>query len=231
MASDDRTQPPRSFVFRSGRITAAQRRALDTLWCHYGAPPGALATIQTLFANPQAPLTLEIGFGNGENLVRLAAAKPDENFIGIEVYPPGIGHTLRHCKQQNLNNVRIVRGDAVDAVALIAAECLTTIIVLFPDPWPKRRHHKRRLLKKDFMLQLAQKLRPGGRLYIASDCEDYAREIIAQAGTIRTLCNEASDGLFCSAPVWYHASKFERHAGRRIFHIRYRRKTHQHTLS
>lgn len=164
-------------------------------------------------------MTLEIGFGNGENLVNMASADPEHNFIGIEVYPPGIGRLLLHCAERDLNNVRVVRADAVDAVQRMPMACLHKALVLFPDPWPKRRHHKRRLLKEDFVLQLAQRLKLGGALHAATDCEDYAEEIAAQVQAALILDNAGADGLFCAAPSWYEPSKFERRACKPVFHI------------
>ena len=225
MVPYDKVRPPRSFVLRSGRITSAQRRALDTLWPRYGVPAAALTNPRALFSNPSASLTLEIGFGNGENLVDMATTNPDHHFIGIEVYPPGIGRLLHCCAERGLNNVRVVHADAVDAIRYLPPACLHRILVLFPDPWPKRRHHKRRLLKEDFVLQLGQRLEPGGSLHIATDCEAYAKETAAHVQKAFILDSAGADSPFCAAPPWCQVSKFARRACEPIFHIRCTRKS------
>ena len=162
----------RSFVRRAGRMTDAQQRALLDLWPRYGVPAGeAPLELATLFGR-SAPCTLEIGFGNGDHLATRAAAEPQRNFLGVEVHRPGIGHLLRAASVASLANLRVIEQDAVEVLRLrIAPEALDEVQILFPDPWPKKRHHKRRLIQPDFAILVASRLRRGGRLHLATDWE------------------------------------------------------------
>ena len=171
-------RPIRSYVLRAGRTTPAQQRALSQLWPRYGVEfrPGALDLSQ-LFER-RAPVTLEIGFGNGEHLLRRAGAEPDRNFLGVEVHRPGIGHLLLAAEQVGLKNLRIVAHDAVEVLEQqIGPNSLDEVQLLFPDPWPKKRHHKRRLVQPTFINLLASRLAGGGRLYIATDWQPYAEQM------------------------------------------------------
>src|SRR6201988_997262 len=159
----------RSFVTRAGRITAAQQRALETLWPQYGLDyrdePLALAT---LFGR-DAPCTLEIGFGNGANLVAIARSHPERDYLGVEVHRPGVGRLLLTLEQEGLSNVRVVCHDAVEVLERqIAAGSITEILILFPDPWPKKRHHKRRLIQPSFVALAERALAAGGVLRLAT---------------------------------------------------------------
>jgi tRNA (guanine-N7-)-methyltransferase len=168
----------RSFVVRAGRMTPGQRQALERLWPRYGLdlPDGALDLAEVF--GRQAPRTLEIGFGMGDALLALAAEHPEQDFIGIEVYPPGIGSFLLRLEQAGLSNVRVICADAVEVLARhLPAVSLDRLLVLFPDPWPKKRHHKRRLVNAPFLDLAARVLRCGGQLQIATDWADYAAAI------------------------------------------------------
>lgn len=168
----------RSFVVRAGRMTPAQRQALDRLWPRYGVdlPPGEL-DLDAVFGR-RAPRTLEIGFGMGDALLELAMARPERDFLGVEVYPPGIGRFLLRLEQAGLGNVRVVCADAVEVLGRhLPPGGLDELLVLFPDPWPKKRHHKRRLVNAAFLALAARVLAPGGRLHIATDWADYAQAI------------------------------------------------------
>lgn len=170
----------RSFVRRSGRLTASQQKAVDELWPRYGvsAPAGVL-DLERLFGR-DAPTVLEIGFGNGESLTQQAAERPDANFLGIEVHEPGIGHCLIRVRELGLENLRLVRHDAVEILAhSLPPDSLQRINLYFPDPWPKKRHHKRRIVQPGFLDLCARALRPGGTLHIATDWLDYALHIDA----------------------------------------------------
>ena len=213
----------RSFVIRGGRLTPSQKRALADLSARYGASPESLRKPQTLFAIPPASLSLEIGFGNGENLLAMAKQQPAHGFIGIEVYPPGLGRMLTACAQYQLTNVRIVQADAATALHYLPDGSLARVVILFPDPWPKRRHHKRRLLKTGFLSTIAKKLKPAGSLYIASDCYAYIEEIIDNAKPITKLSNDSASEVFSAPPAWYQAGKFARRALETIYHLHYRR--------
>jgi len=158
----------RSFVRRAGRMTDAQQRALLELWPRYGVPSGdEPLQLATLFGR-NAACTLEIGFGNGEHLAARALAEPQRDFLGVEVHRPGIGHLLRIAAAANLANLRVIEQDAVEVLrSRIAPEALDEAQILFPDPWPKKRHHKRRLIQPDFAVLLANRLRRGGRLHLS----------------------------------------------------------------
>jgi tRNA (guanine-N7-)-methyltransferase len=168
----------RSYVRRAGRLTEAQQRALTELWPRFGVPYSeARLELAALFARA-APCTLEIGFGNGEHLAAHALAEPDRNFLGVEVHRPGIGHLLRAAAAAELRNLRIIEHDAVEVLQhQIVPAALDEIQILFPDPWPKKRHHKRRLIQPEFAALAASRLRIGGRLLLATDWAPYAEHI------------------------------------------------------
>lgn len=168
----------RSYVLRAGRLTAAQKRALTELWPRFGIAAGnALIDLAAAF-DRTAPVILEIGFGNGENLVAMAAAAPDRNFLGIEVHEPGVGHCLLEIERLGLTNVRVMRDDAVEVIRnRIADAALARINLFFPDPWHKKRHHKRRIVQPAFVDLLARKLLPGGLFHVATDWPNYAEHI------------------------------------------------------
>ncbi|MDE2234316.1 MAG: tRNA (guanosine(46)-N7)-methyltransferase TrmB [Gammaproteobacteria bacterium] len=168
----------RSFVRREGRLTNAQRRALQSLLPSFG-----LETVSTpwnfckIFGR-EAPRVLEIGFGNGENLLALAQAHPEQDFIGIEVHRPGVGHLLNRLAAAQVSNVRLACEDAREVLERCVPDCsLDAILLYFPDPWPKKRHHKRRLVQADFVGLLARKLKGGGVFRVATDWPDYAQHI------------------------------------------------------
>ena len=168
----------RSFVVRAGRMTPAQRQALERLWPRYGLDlPDAELNLDQAFGR-QAPRTLEIGFGMGDSLLGLAANHPEQDFIGVEVYPPGIGSFLLRVERAGLTNVRVICADAVEVLTRhLPPARLDRLLVLFPDPWPKKRHHKRRLVNAQFLDLAARVLAPGRRLQIATDWADYAMAI------------------------------------------------------
>jgi len=207
----------RSFVTRSGRITVAQQRALAELWPRYGVDFAARPLeAQALFGRA-APRTVEIGFGNGENLVALAAAQPQRDFLGIEVHRPGVGRLLLNVQQQELRNVRVVCHDAVEVFERqLTPAWADEILVLFPDPWPKKRHHKRRLIQPAFAQLVASRLAPGGVLRLATDWEPYALEMLQTLSTIEALSNLAGEG-FSARPIARAPTRFERR-GTRLGH-------------
>ena len=176
--ADSRRRPIRSFVLRTGRITPAQRRALDELGPRYGLDMDKQPIDFAELFNRNAPVTLEIGFGNGENIVAMAIAAPERNFLGIEVHEPGVGHCLLHIEKHGLENVRVLRQDAVEVLASsIEDASLDRINLFFPDPWHKKSHHKRRIVQRDFVRLIARKLREGGMFHVATDWPDYAEHI------------------------------------------------------
>jgi tRNA (guanine-N7-)-methyltransferase len=168
----------RSFVTRAGRISVAQQRALDTLLPRFGVPYQESRVDFAAIFGRRAPVVLEIGFGMGETTAVLAAARPDVNFLGIEVHTPGIGALLKEIGERGLTNLRLVQHDAVDVLEdMIEEESLSGVHIFFPDPWHKARHHKRRLIQGPLIALLVEKLTPGGYLHCATDWEDYADQI------------------------------------------------------
>ncbi|MBN1684396.1 MAG: tRNA (guanosine(46)-N7)-methyltransferase TrmB [Gammaproteobacteria bacterium] len=173
------TRPIKSYVRREGRITPAQKKALQELWPKYGLnmDSGRL-NLEQVF-NRNAKTILEIGFGMGDSLIQMAQENSDINFIGIDVYAPGVGSILNRIEKNKLKNVKIFHADAVDVLKqAIPDKSLARIHIYFPDPWQKKRHHKRRLIQKDFIALLSKKLQKGGILHIVTDHDDYATHIL-----------------------------------------------------
>src|ERR1700745_397151 len=202
MAAADHPRSIRSFVTRSGRITEAQQRALERLGPKYGreVAPAPL-TAHALYGR-DAARTLEIGFGNGENLAALAAAHRERDFLGIEVHRPGVGRLLQAVESQGLTNVRLICHDAVEVLGQqIAPQWLQEILILFPDPWPKKRHHKRRLIQRPFAELLASRLVSGGVPRLATDWQPYARQMLETLSAVAGLRNLAAGGAFVARPA------------------------------
>jgi len=195
-------------VLRSGRMSPAQQRALDTLWPQYGIAYAPLPLDFDRVFGRRAPRVLEIGFGMGETTAKIAEARPDEDFVGVEVHPPGVGSLLKQIDERGLANLRVIRHDAVEVVAaMIPHASLAGIQVFFPDPWPKKRHHKRRLLTAPFVHELALRLAPEGTLHVATDWEEYAQEVLAVLAAEPLLGNTATD--FAPRPGHRPLTKFE----------------------
>jgi tRNA (guanine-N7-)-methyltransferase len=208
----------RSFVRRPGRATNAQRRALADLWPRFGvdAQEGPL-DLAVLFGR-SAPCVLDIGFGDGEALVTTAANYPDIDYLGVEVHEPGIGHLLLLLEKAGATNVRVISRDAAEVLPqLLPGASFAAVNLFFPDPWPKKRHHKRRLVQPPFVAELARVLAPNGLLHIATDWADYARhtlEVLA-ASTEFATCDASAVG---AEPLAFRPpTKFERR-GRRLGH-------------
>jgi tRNA (guanine-N7-)-methyltransferase len=217
-ATAKRHREIRSYVVRGGRLTAAQTRALNDNWPRFGVEPGSeLIDLAQLFGRT-APLQLEIGFGNGENLAALAAAHPEADFIGVEVHPPGVGHLLLQAAQANLGNLRVVQHDAMELLRdCIAPASLDTILVLFPDPWHKKRHHKRRLVNRAFAELALSRLKPGGTLQLATDWTPYAEWMLEVLDAVPGLRNCAADGRYMPRNPSRIATRFEKR-GERLGH-------------
>jgi tRNA (guanine-N7-)-methyltransferase len=208
----------RSFVTRAGRITAAQQRALLELWPRFGIEFSSQPLEAHAVFGRDAPRVLEIGFGNGENLIALAAAHPERDFLGIEVHRPGVGRILLALEARALTNVRVICHDAVEVLEQqIAPQWLQEILILFPDPWPKKRHHKRRLIQRPFAELLAGRLTRGGLLRLATDWQPYALEMLAALAAVAGLHNLAADGAFIARPPERAPTRFERR-GERLGH-------------
>jgi tRNA (guanine-N7-)-methyltransferase len=198
----------RSFVLRQGRLSPAQARACEALLPRFGIPFREAPLDFAAAFGRHAPVVLEIGFGMGETTAAIAQAQPQIDFLGVEVHLPGVGALLRQIEARNLANVRIVRHDAVEVVrAMIPDASLAGVHVYFPDPWPKKRHHKRRLLQPAFVHALARRLAPGGYLHVATDWEPYAVDVLATLGAEPLLANTAAG--FAPRPAWRPQTKFE----------------------
>jgi tRNA (guanine-N7-)-methyltransferase len=208
----------RSFVVRAGRMTVAQERAWQELWPVMGVPDadGPL-DLDALFGRA-APRTLEIGFGNGESLVTLAQAHPDRDYLGVEVHRPGVGHLMLRAEELGLLNVRAICRDAVEVLQqCIVAGALDEVLLYFPDPWPKKRHHKRRIVQPAFVALVASRLRPGGVLRMATDWQPYAEHMLEVATGCDALCNAAPTGDYVPRPDSRPLTRFERR-GQRLGH-------------
>lgn len=215
--ASDHPRAIRSFVTRAGRITSAQERALETLWPKYGLEPQGLLDLDGVFGRA-APRTVEVGFGNGENLLALAAAHPQRDYLGIEVHRPGVGRVLLALETHSLSNVRVICHDAVEVLeGYLPPASLEEILVLFPDPWPKKRHHKRRLIQGPFVGLLAERLAPGGIVHLATDWAPYAEEMLAVLSAETRLRNLSPRGTFVVRPEERRATRFERR-GERLGH-------------
>ncbi|NPA07182.1 MAG: tRNA (guanosine(46)-N7)-methyltransferase TrmB [Chloroflexi bacterium] len=218
----------RSFVLREGRLTPAQRRALATLGPRYLLPLDRPLDPLAVFGR-HAPLVLDVGFGNGEALLEQAAHEPTRDFIGVEVYRPGVGRFLRGLHERGLTNVRVYLADIVDVLdaGLLPPASLDRVQIFFPDPWPKKRHHKRRLIQPAFLDALARVLRAGGQLHIATDWDDYAAHILAVLEAHPAFRNlSPSGGAHPTARALRPETKFERRAreaGRSIWDILFER--------
>ena len=223
MSQSEKNQRPlrqiRSFVLREGRLTPGQQRAFETLWPKWGLEfqPQPL-DLQAVFGNDN-PVFLEIGFGNGESLAEMARHHPGRNYLGVEVHRPGVGHLLLKLEEHGSGNVRVVRHDAIEVMAqMLPAACLQGVYLFFPDPWHKKRHHKRRILQPAFLDTLARVIRPGGFLHAATDWRDYAEQMMAVLGAdpLR-FDNQAGPGNYTPRPDERPLTKFEQR-GQRLGH-------------
>ena len=207
-------------------MSPAQQRALDQLGPRYLVPFQMAALDPPALFGRRAPLTLEIGCGMGETTAAIAAAHPDRDFLGVEVHGPGVGGLLARADALGLSNLRVIRHDAVEVVdAMVAPDSLAAIHVYFPDPWPKARHHKRRLLKPAFVHTLATRLAPDGYLHAATDWAPYAEEMLATLSAEPLLVNSAEG--YVPRPGWRPQTKFEQRGlrlGHQVFDLVFRRR-------
>ncbi len=211
-------RPIRSFVRREGRLTKGQQRALTDLWEKFGINnEPSLLDLKKIFGRYE-PKVLEIGFGNGASLVQMAATHIDHDYLGIEVHRPGVGALLLMVEEQNLSNVRVICDDAVEVLKhRLEDASLDRVQLFFPDPWHKKRHHKRRIVQPDFVSLIAQKLKPGGLFHLATDWEDYAFHMVEIMDSSLGFTNTASDGDFVARPDFRPLTKFEQR-GQRLGH-------------
>ena len=208
----------RSFVLRAGRMTPAQERALTELWPRYGVDHDALPLDLDVLFGRRAPRCLEIGFGIGEVIASLAENHPDRDYVGIEVHRPGVGRLLLRAEQASLRNLRVICHDAVEVLKEgIPDDSFDEILVFFPDPWHKKRHHKRRLIDESFVELAAAKLRAGGVLRLATDWQAYADQMLAVCNANPHITSLSADRSFVARPDFRPPTRFERR-GTRLGH-------------
>jgi tRNA (guanine-N7-)-methyltransferase len=216
--TDPKHRSIRSFVLRKGRLTVAQQHALDELWPHYGIEHReTVLEFDDHFESP-GDVIVEIGFGNGESTWRMAQSEPENNFIGIEVHEPGVGQLLMALEEHDIENVRIAREDAVPFIQKrIAADSLAGVRIYFADPWPKKRHHKRRIIQPDFVKDLARCIARDGILHLATDWQPYAEHILEVMQANPDFINLSPTGDYCETPDWRPYTKYEAR-GERLGH-------------
>ena len=217
----------RSFVLRTGRATAAQQRAMTELWPLYGVEfTGQTLEPAQLFGR-DAPVMIEIGFGNGEALLEFAKANPQIDCLGIEVHRPGVGHLLLGVHEAALHNVRVICHDAVEVLQKFPEHSLSFLHIFFPDPWHKKRHHKRRLIQPSFIALIAPLLKPDGLLRLATDWEDYAHQMREVLDTSSDFENVGGTRGFIDRPAMRPLTRFERRGhrlGHGVWDMEYRKK-------
>lgn len=208
----------RSFVIRNGRTTSAQNDALERLLPVYGLPYSASAiALDAAFSRP-APTWLEIGFGNGDVLISAGSNQPDINVLGVEVHASGIGHALLGIEQHRLENVRVIQHDAIEVLeAMLPAASIDKVLLLFPDPWHKKRHHKRRIVQSDFLNGVARVLRKNGVLHCATDWAEYGEWMLEHLEADTRFTNLAGPGQSSPRPAWRPLTRFEQR-GHRLGH-------------
>ncbi len=205
---NDMHRPIRSFVLRQGRVSNAQQRAHETLLPQFGIPYAPQRVELGQVFGRDAPRILEIGFGMGETTAAIAAQHPENDYLGIEVHTPGVGSLLKLIGEQGLANVRIIQHDAVEVLDnMIAPAALDAAHIFFPDPWPKKRHHKRRLLQPAFVALLVERMKPGSYLHAATDWQEYAGQILDVLQREPQLTNTATN--YAVRPDYRPQTKFE----------------------
>ncbi len=208
----------RSFVLRTGRMTEGQKRAYDLHWPSKGLELKNGAIVLPEVFGRDAPVVLEIGFGMGDSLAQMAAAEPDKDFIGVEVHSPGVGRLMHLIDESGIENLRAYCDDAVEVLELcIADNSLSRVQIYFPDPWHKKRHHKRRLVQSEFVQLLRRKLKPGGVIHLATDWENYAEHMMLVMSGAEGFRNTQGEGAFAPRPDYRPVTKFEKR-GERLGH-------------
>ncbi|MBK6744148.1 MAG: tRNA (guanosine(46)-N7)-methyltransferase TrmB [Hydrogenophilales bacterium] len=213
------THPPRtirSFVLRAGRMGSGQQRALEELGPRFVLPYAAAPLDLEAAFGRGAPKILEIGFGMGDSTASIAANQPENDYLGVEVHTPGVGALLKRIGAAGLTNLRIVQHDAVEVLEnMIPPASLDGVHIYFPDPWHKKRHHKRRLIQPIFVALLATRIKPGGYLHLATDWQDYAEQMLGVLQGEPSLVNTVAD--YAPRPVYRPLTKFEQR-GLRLGH-------------
>ena len=218
MIDDKPLRTIRSFVRREGRLTPGQERALEELWPQFGIEEGEdILNLSQLFGR-DAPIVFEIGFGNGSSLAEMAENQPGTNFIGVEVHRPGVGQLLNLIDKKGLTNLRVACTDAVELLKhRIADNALDRVQLYFPDPWHKKRHHKRRIIQPAFVNLLTQKIKSGGYLHMATDWQHYAEQMLDDLSGSNDFINCADIGGYIPRPDYRPLTKFEQR-GQRLGH-------------
>jgi tRNA (guanine-N7-)-methyltransferase len=208
----------RSFVIRSGRMTDGQKAAFEKHWQIYGLElKQGLISQESVFGR-SGELNIEIGFGMGDSLLEMCLENPDANFIGIEVHPPGVGRIMNRAAKEGITNLRVYMADARDVLAeCVSDQSVDRIQVYFPDPWHKKKHHKRRLIQKEFIAVLQPKLKTGGILHLATDWQNYAEHMREVMESQPQFVNLAGEEQYSPRPDWRPETKFERR-GHRLGH-------------
>lgn len=208
----------RSYTLRQGRLTPAQQRAMDQLFPRYGVPSGDTPLDFDAIFGRRTPRILEIGFGNGDSLAAIAQAHPGNDYLGIEVHTPGVGHLLLKIEELALTNLRVMRDDAVEVLTRrITDDALDAVYLFFADPWPKKRHHKRRIVQGEFAQLLRRKLKIGGHFHMATDWENYAQHMLEVMHAAAGFRNTSPSGDYVPRPDYRPLTKFEQR-GQRLGH-------------
>ncbi len=207
-----------SFVRRSGRLTAGQKSGLNEFWSIYGINIGTTKLDLAQIFVKQQPVILEVGFGNGDSLLEMAINAPDKNFLGIEVYEAGIGRLINEARKQQLNNLKIINADALEVLKNnLGDNSIDTLQLFFPDPWHKKKHHKRRLVQTDFLDLLVQKITTGGVVHMATDWQHYAQQMMAVLESHPNFKNTQAAHKYSIRPEHRPITKFEKR-GERLGH-------------
>jgi tRNA (guanine-N7-)-methyltransferase len=218
MTEQPKRRAIRSYVLRTGRITAGQQRAFDDNWQRFGLSHEDGQTNFDAAFDRSNPRVLEIGFGMGDSLVAMAKAEPETDFIGIEVHTPGVGKLLQSMQESDVENIRVYCHDAVEILRdCILPYSLDTVQIFFPDPWHKKRHNKRRLIQSSFVALLVSKLKPGGKLHLATDWENYAQQMMKVLSASEALNNTCGEAEYAPRPEQRPLTKFEKR-GERLGH-------------
>ncbi len=212
------TQRIKSFVLRQGRLSAAQQKAIDNNWPKYGLEVSdELLDFNKLFGR-KAPTIVEIGFGMGKSLAEMAEANPQQNYIGIEVHRPGVGALLKLVEEKGLTNIRVFNHDAIEVLEkCIPENSLAGVYLFFPDPWHKKRHHKRRIVQPEFAQKIAKHLKIGGQFHMATDWENYAEHMMEVMSASPNYQNFSGAGNYTPRPEYRPLTKFEAR-GHRLGH-------------
>lgn len=227
MKPEFRRKAVRSYVIRGGRITAGQKSAFDRYWSRYGLSLFAGLLNPARVFGREAPLVVEVGFGMGDSLLTMAKSEPDKNFLGIEVHPPGVGRLINNAGKDEVDNLRVYMADAVDVLSdCIPDQSIDRFQLYFPDPWHKKKHHKRRIVQPAFVDLICQKLKPGALLHFATDWENYAEQMAEVLESVPGLKSEGGESAFVERPTFRPITKFEQRGarlGHGVWDLLYRR--------